>query len=199
MKLITKVIGMSAIFLFALIVSGSGQTNSTVLEKKFTHYMVQLDADWDSGALRIKKDGKCKNENHKGCLLFHRNHEGYITFYLKSKPKLETCDTANEVISLIEVATTGTEDPAKGDYSGRRDKWVKENAFETINLQTGVVFPVPPMTPSTRVTLKNLNSQTFEEMGDKQFWYRVTVKSCSDPSSTITTDPRGDNEGKNKN
>ena len=127
MKLITSVLCMSAVIFFAFTANGYGQDDEAFV-KKFTHYKVKLDAQWKSNSLEVHKEGKCKKNNHYGCLLFEENHEGSITFYLNSSTNLKTCSNAKEVITRIEVATESeNQELIKGDFSKKPEEEGQED------------------------------------------------------------------------
>jgi len=158
------------------------------------------------GILRVDELNRCKNGKHPGCLLFEKDKEGYITFYIVNEKPSKNCDTgATRVITEIELSTkeltaqAESDRHAKGDFTGGVDPWIKNSAFNSVNQRTGIVYQATWKDGWTQVALTNLNKHDAAE-GVKQFWYKVTVTACAGGEgehATWVTDPRGDNEGKN--
>ena len=167
---------------------------------KRIEYMVKLVPQGASGELKVDKKNKCRKGKHKGCLLFEVDKVGLITFYLSgSRKKVKNCSNATEVITRIEITTTGEDnnpDASKGDFdrTSPLPLWVKTNAFTNINLKTGIVYEATEKNGLTQVIRLNQNSHD-QKIGERRFWYRVTATDCETPANTWTTDPRGDNEG----
>ena len=179
-----------------------------VLEDDLIHYFVKLKRNEGNGKWKVDgPNGKCKKLDHPGCLLFGEKQRGKITFYLPGyKIKNDQCPQAKNVITRIELTTTALEDnQAKGNFDRtlKLDPWVKMNAFDDVDLATGIVYDALWDEAWAQTTLFNLNNHTHEIEGDENelsFWYKVTVTSCpkeNHPSKTWVVDPRGDNEGLN--
>jgi hypothetical protein len=52
------------------------------------------------------------------------------------------------------------------------------------------------MSGRPQIVVENKNNHEATD-GEKRFWYKVTVRDCDEKIPPWTTDPRGDNEGKN--
>ena len=177
-----------------------------VLEDDLIHYFVKLKRNEGSGNGKVvEPNGKCKQHNHLGCLLFGEKQRGKITFYLPGHKKDNAqCPEAKNVITRIELTTKEKDDnQEKGDFNRPPSlpRWIKVNAFNDVDLDTGIVYDAQLDEAWAQTTLFNLNNHTHEIEGDENelsFWYRVTVTSCpkeNHPSETWVVDPRGDNEG----
>jgi hypothetical protein len=181
-------------------------------------YPVKLTTDTNTDGKKIvsvdvdDNNKKCKKDNHPGCLLFGQDKVGAINFYLKgSKRNTEKCkkDDATpkrKVITKIELTTQEHgDDPDKGIFDGDSgwatpDKWLKENAFPSVDLTTGIAYEIKPADieemARTRVFLTNMNDHDAKE-GTKTFWYKITVSQCDGKDGPWVSDPRGDNKGTN--
>jgi len=179
-----------------------------VVDLEFIHYFVKLKRNEGSGNWNVAgPKGKCKKLKHAGCLLFGENQRGSITFYLPGYDEDNAqCPQAKNVITRIELTTKAMDDSQeKGDFNRtlKLDTWVKMNAFNDVDLDTGIVYDAQWDEAWAQTTLFNLNNHKHEIEGDENelsFWYRVTVTSCpkkNHPSKTWIADPRGDNEGLN--
>ena len=173
---------------------------AATVDDGFVRYLVQL-VPQGNGILKVNDpNGKCKKQNHAGCLLFRQDTRGSITFHLPGfGKKSDNCQgNAQKVITKIELTTNAVEnDPAKGDFTGNLSAWIKNSAFNDVDLGSGIIYQAnSPDEAWTQRTLTNLNSHDAQE-GEKQFWYRVTATKCGEPETTWVTDPRGDNEGLN--
>jgi len=195
MKLLIKILALGV---FTIVFTACGPGTDT----GFVHYSVQLVPQGNgkgNGTLKVHDPiGKCDRQNHAGCLLFKKDTRGSITFYLPGyDKKSDNCQgNARSVITKIELTTNAVKnDPAKGDFTLKLDSWIKNSAFNDVNLDSGIVYQAIPSDEGwTQITLTNLNSHDAKK-GEKQFWYRVTATQCGDPDTTWVTDPRGDNEG----
>jgi hypothetical protein len=157
------------------------------------------------GVLEITKSNKCKQgKEHPGCLVFEEDKIGLVRFYLKgsNKHKANKCPpdgNASEVITKIQLTATGTGgDPqaVKGDFAVfPLPPWVENDAFPTVNLNTGIVYEATLADARTQAWLINMNSHDAGTI--KSFWYQVTATDCANLANTWVTDPRGDNEGLN--
>ena len=174
----------------------------------FIHYFVKLKRNEGNGNWNVAgPKNTCKEHKHPhtGCLLFGEKQRGSITFYLPGYALDNAqCPDAKNVITRIELTTKAKDDSqAKGDFNRdeKLDKWVQKNAFNDVDLETGIVYDAQWDEAWAQTTLVNLNNHKHEIEGDENelsFWYRVTITSCpkeNHPSKTWTTDPRGDNEG----
>lgn len=155
----------------------------------------------NGGVLKVDQSNRCKKDQHPGCLHFAKDTKAYMGFYVFDEDPGKTCDTgAKRVISKIELATKEDMQDArkkhsKGDFAGGVDTWLTK-AFKSIDQKTGIIYEAKQQPGWTQVVLENLNNHNAEE-GVKRFWYEVTVTKCGDQKIEWTTDPRGDNEGKN--
>ena len=159
--------------------------------------------------LLVDKGNQCRKDKHPGCLLFQRGELGHIVFHLPgSKNRVKYCSNANNVITKIEVTATGADEGTsvnKGDFNGPfpLPPWLQENAFPTLDLDTGIVYKAPSLDVArTQEWVTNLNNHANpenEEDVTNRFWYRVTVTACAENEEGTHTiwvsDPRGDNEG----
>lgn len=191
--------------LAALLIGGIG---SFVLVPKlgyeFGTYPVKLDPDNSTNELHVEvKDDKkkCRKTDNAGCLLFEKDKVGTVKFYLDgSKFKNHSCANKDKVITKIELSTVGADD--KGKFEGDAgwtapDKWLKENAFPSVDLTTGIAYKPDTLNEArTQVLLSNLNNHD-QEIGTKSFWYKITVADCDGDDGPWVSDPRGDNKGTN--
>jgi hypothetical protein len=152
---------------------------------------------------------QCRKNKHPGCLLFNRNTLVHIVFRLPGpKNKIKTCPEAEYVITKIEVTATGVDESpklSKGDFTGPfpLTGWLVENAFPTVNPDTGIIYEASRDVAQTRVLVTNFNdhdNSTKDDDVTNQFWYKITVTACAENAEgthrTWVSDPRGDNEGK---
>jgi hypothetical protein len=173
---------------------------------KFGTYPVKLSPDNGSDVLLVAVEDsskECKKDKHAGCMLFGEDNVGTVKFYLDgSKFKTKSCKNSNKVITKIELTTTGAGN--KGVFNDglgwvQPDKWLKENAFPSVDLTTGIAYEATDLDQArSLVFLSNMNNHDASE-GTKTFWYRVTVSDCDADSDEgpWVSDPRGDNEGTN--
>ena len=169
---------------------------------KFGTYPVKLIPDKQSNELLVEVEDsnkRCKKDKHAGCMLFEEGSVGTVKFYLDgSKFKTKSCKNSNKVITKIELTTTGAKD--KGVFSDglgwvQPDKWLKENAFPSVDLTTGIAYKTTDLKQArTLVFLSNMNNHDKDE-GTKEFWYRVTVSDCKEGEGPWVSDPRGENKG----
>jgi hypothetical protein len=161
-------------------------------------YPVRLTQKGDTGLEVSVRDNKqkCETSDNKGCMQFPEDKIGLIKFYLDgSKFKNKGCDKDKEVITKIELTTTGIDD--KGTFGNPLDPWIRNDAFPGVNLLTGIVYEALPANGRTQVFLANMNSNDASD-DPKIFWYRVTVSACPEESGgPWVTDPRGVNKGTN--
>jgi len=163
-------------------------------------YPIELTPDNSSNVLEAvvtDSSKKCKQNDNKGCVQFDVDKVGMVKFYLpNSKYKTKSCKNNNEVITKVELTTTGSGD--KGTFVGHLPlpAWIKENAFPSVDRSTGIAYQADLQQARTQVFLANMNNHDASE-GTKTFWYQVTVTDCDDESKQWVTDPRGDNKGMN--
>ena len=157
-----------------------------------------------------KKDNQCRKKKHAGCLFFQRGTLVHIAFRLPGpKDQDMHCPDAKNVITKIEVtATAADEGPndSKGDFTGPfpLKGWLVDNAFPTVNPDTGIIYEASRNVARTQVFVTNFNDHD-NSINDpdviNSFWYRVTVTACAKNKDgtdrTWVSDPRGDNEGRN--
>lgn len=161
-------------------------------------------------SLKLLDDGQCKEKDHKGCLWFERDTEGYIVFHLPgSKKKGKSCPKAGYVITKIEVTakrdSNASSDDSKGDFDGPfpLTGWLVENAFPAVNPNTGIIHEVSWNVARSQEWVTNLNDHDspIDDPVINSFWYRITVTACAENDegthTTWVTDPRGDNTGRN--
>ncbi len=169
---------------------------------KFGTYPVKLIPDNKSDVLLVEVEDsskKCNRDNHPGCMLFEEDHVGVVKFYLGgSKYKTKSCKNSKKVITKIELTTMGTGD--KGVFNDglgwvQPDKWLKENAFPSVDLTTGIAYEAKKLDQArSLVLLSNMNNHDASK-GSRTFWYRVTVSACDGGEGPWVSDPRGDNKG----
>ena len=170
---------------------------------KFGTYPVKLIPDNKSDVLLVEVEDsskKCNRDNHPGCMLFEEDHVGVVKFYLSgSKYKTKSCKNSKKVITKIELTTMGTGD--KGVFNDglgwvQPDKWLKENAFPSVDLTTGIAYEAKKLDQArSLVLLSNMNNHDASK-GSRTFWYRVTVSACDGGEGPWVSDPRGDNKGR---
>jgi hypothetical protein len=166
-------------------------------------YDVMLTTQGPSGTLKahLGFGQSCAVNWHEGCMNFDVNTTGVITFYLPGPQSQMTCDdpAVNKVITKIELTDKplqGNPTSPKGDFTGGlAGDWLKTFAFPQVDKSTGVLYLADIATGLARITLVNMNSHPAG-LGEKSFWYQVTVTSC-DGKNYWVTDPRGDNKGLN--
>ena len=172
----------------------------------FGTYPVKLTPQDDGTLLAEVEDTKkrCKKEKNAGCMRFDLDANGVVKFYLSgSKFKPKSCKNKNSrVITKIELTTTGEEN--KGVFNDgpgwvKPAVWLKENAFPSVNLETGIAYEATLEEARSLVILSNMNNHDAGEDGEitKVFWYRVTVTDCADGDRQWILDPRGENKGMN--
>jgi hypothetical protein len=148
------------------------------------------------GVLKVDTPNQgCVNNLHNGCIRFDENTVGLMKFYLRgSKKKVETCSTgARNVITAIQISVTGSGE--KGDFSVLPlPEWIQLEAFPLLDRSTGLVYDKAVDDGASQVWMLNANANDAA-LGAREFWYRVTAKSCASPTQTWTSDPRGENEG----
>jgi len=201
MKLMTGVllVAGTGVIAFAAGWFGAGLSVDTGLENQVVLYSVQLTPHASSGKLSIESPaGKCEKGNHAGCLVFEEDKIGVIRLFLPGSEKtVKTCQDASNVITRIELTTTGEggdQNAENGVFAGNLPIWIKVNAFKKVSRVSGIVYDTTLDQAVTRVTLINLNANDMNN-GVKNFWYRVTVTSCQNPADSWLTDSRGDNMG----
>jgi hypothetical protein len=187
----------------ALVVGAfGGSLVSNITGNKFGTYPVKLTPE-DDGKLVAEvedKSKKCKNNDNAGCMRFDKDANGVVKFYLDgSKYKSKSCKNSQEVITKIELTTTG--EGNKGVFNDglgwvEPAVWLKENAFPSVNLETGIAYEATLAEARSLVILSNMNNHDASE-GEKVFWYRVTVSACEGSEEPWVSDPRGENKGVN--
>lgn len=205
MKKSVRIMAVGGGLVAALVVGAlGGSLVSNITGNKFGTYPVRLTPDNDSDLLVKVEDAnkRCKNDNHPGCMLFDLDANGVVKFYLDgSKYKPKSCKNPNNrVITKIELTTTGEGD--KGVFSDglgwvNPADWLKENAFPSVNLETGIAYEATLDQARSLVILSNMNNHDAGEDGEntKVFWYRVTVSACNESEGPWVSDPRGENQG----
>lgn len=218
MNFATKVLAVGGIGILGALVGGYGIKVLTASSSQSKLYAVKLTPEGSSGVLKVKlgkNTKKCKKKVHDGCMLFETDKVGQIKFYVfgsafKLRKCTETSSGPKYVITKIELATEEKEkdakyDPdgpkggSKGKFTGNLPDWIKYDAFQSVNLATGIVYEAPWNKAATQVYLENLNSHNAD-LGVLPFWYKVTVTACEAVDGvheTWVSDPRGDNKGLN--
>jgi len=195
-----KTLGVSLVS--ALVVGAFGGTMFLqATGNKFGTYPVKLTPEKNGTGLLVEVEDsskRCKKDNHAGCMLFNEDSDGTVKFYLDgSKYKTKSCKNSNKVITRIELTTTGNGN--KGVFNDglgwvKPASWLKENAFPSVDLETGIAYEATLDQARSLVFLSNLNNHDASE-GEKVFWYRVTVSDCGESGGPWVSDPRGDNKG----
>ena len=176
------------------------------------NYDILLTPQGPSGTLNanLAFGGNCDPPTYPGCMGFAQGDVGAISFRVVGNPHGMSCtnevnpgQVARYVITKIELTDKPAEKSptsAKGDFSGGlAGTWLKTFAFPSVNESTGVLYDVSVNNGLAQMILLNQNSHPNPPSPQlpvtKPFWYKVTVTSCSDPTKTWVTDPRGDNKG----
>ena len=174
----------------------SGCSSSSMFKLKSKNYGIKLVPLGTSGELKVDSASNgCKANVHNGCMFFPENTVGLIKFFLpQGRNSAKTCaDGVRNVITKIQLTASGN--ASKGDYTVfPLPDWVKDEAFSSVDLNTGIVYSKPVGEAANQVWLLNANANDPKN-GDKTFWYRVTATDCTNPANTWVTDPRGRNGG----
>ena len=167
-----------------------------LLSSDFENYQVVLEPDVELKLLKVitpaqgwEKDGK-----NAGWVGFARGKNGTITFTLNALPVKPVCtaDAANSaewVISKVELSKNGNPQSQKGSNFGTNQKGWIEDAFPQMNPDNGVIKGGG--TGTIAVVVQDLNNHRGGQTG----YYQVTAKRCSD-GLELVTDPGFGNGGR---
>lgn len=162
------------------------------------NYGVRLDPKPNPAPGRVnilsKAQGDKKSGKKNGYVGYAQGEQGITVFFIKNEDPADSCGNgANWEITQLRLASQGDPTTEKGSNFGAKQPAWLALAFPGVNLAGGVLFPQTAGQPGVTF-LPVFNANQTDKPVD--VYYELTLKSCTSPFTTITTDPMWGNGGK---